>query len=467
MGVYTRLRDESKSFDGEYRDCSGSRNKGGANLIIKSVPSNLKTLTVTITATPNDNGDGGLYKISLRRDGADLPGAILNTSKTQATSFSYTFQKSEIFSGQEFDIRYWNDEGGWDSLDPCDYYRQNSEDSVTLAAYSGETKLGDGKCTVTLSEFATLDGGTRNETNGPGQCATPTPWEQLLPTCGNPPSGTSSSNGLQISKTGQNEITLNLKNYANSLVTLKVTHQTSADWSQGFGFDISACSDISPNTGGSPYSRSPYLNSNISGTTVFYIYNVDGGDYNYVFTHSSIPGPRPTRIVEDLICTPSTSTVVSTDENGDEVTTEVVTTTCVCTPRTEIYDGQWPHCPTGVAVSKNGGNKVQWQYEDGGGGNYDDQYVTVEVLNARLVAPTSGELCLSAIKNSVWIADGGDVTANGNCIGDYKDHSIAFTEKRFRSPATQTSLVSLPSPVCFSAFRGIAGAKTPSELNLS
>ena len=467
MATYTKLNNKAKSFGGQWRSTApgATREAGGANLVIKNVPDNLQTLTVTITASPNENGDGGLYKISLRRNGVDL--AQLNTSKTNTTSFSYTFQKSEISTGQEFDIRYWNNEGGWDSLDPADYYRQESEDSATLAAYTGDTKLGDGKCIVTLTDSATLDGGATNETQGPSSCPAPTPWEQLLPICGNPPSGINSSDGLQISKTGQNQITLNLKNYVNKLVTLKIIHQAGGTWSQGFGFSIPTCSDISPNTGGSPYSRSPYSNSNITGTTIFYVYNVDGGDYNYVFTHSSVPGPRPTRTNYNLVCTPSTSTVTSTDSNGDSVTTEVTVVTCVCEPYTETYGGQWPHCPTGVAVSKNGGNRVQWQYEDGGGGDYNDQYVTVEVLNVRSAVSNSGRVCLSNIKDSVWITDSGDLTANGDYIGDYKDHSTAFTTKRFRNPATRTSLLSLPSPVCFSAFRGVVGAKTPSELNLS
>ena len=299
---------------------------------------------------------------------------------------------------------------------------------------------------------------------GPRTCPTPVSWSSQLPTCGNPPRGVSSLDGLQISKTGKNQITLNLKNYANKLVSLKITHSVSAEWTQSFDFSIPTCSDLSPNTGGSPYARSPYLNPNISGTNIFIVYNVDGGNYNYVFNHSSDPGPRPTRTNYNLVCTPSTSVETSTNADGDTVTTNVTTTTCVCEPYTETYTGRWPHCPTGVAVSKNGGNRVQWQYEDGGGGNYNDQYVTIEVLDVREAVKTSGELCVSEIKNAVWIADSNNTSKVGNCIGDYKDHSTAFTEKRFRSPATQTSLNELPAPVCFASFRGLVGAKTPSEL---
>lgn len=283
-------------------------------------------------------------------------------------------------------------------------------------------------------------------------CPTPVPWSSLLPTCGSAPSGLNSTDGLQISKTGKDQITLNLKNYANKLVTLKITHQTSADWTQIFDFNIPTCSDISPNTGGTPYAKSGYSNGNISGTNIFYVYNVDGGDYDYVFNNSSIPGPRPTRTNYRKECT----TTTSTNETGGTDTT----TTCVCISYTETYTGAWPHCPTGVAISKNGGDKVQWQYEDGGGGNYDDQYVTVEVVSVRNAISASGPICTSSLKNNVWITDGNDLSANGNCISDYKDHSDKI---RFRIPSLRESRTSLPTPLCYSEFRGVAGAAAPGE----
>lgn len=283
-------------------------------------------------------------------------------------------------------------------------------------------------------------------------CPTPVPWESLLPTCGSAPTGLNSTDGLQISKTGKDQITLNLKNYANKLVTLKITHQTSADWTQSFDFNIPNCSDISPNTGGTPYSKSGYSNGNISGTNTFYVYNIDGGDYDYIFNHSSIPGPRPTRTNYRKECT----TTTSTNETGGTDTT----TTCVCISYTETYAGTWPHCPTGVAVSKNGGDKVQWQYEDGGGGNYDDQYVTVEVVSVRNAIGASGPICTSSLKNNVWITDNNDLSANGNCISDYKDHSDKI---RFRIPSLKQSKTTLPIPLCYSEFRGIAGAAAPGD----
>jgi hypothetical protein len=285
----------------------------------------------------------------------------------------------------------------------------------------------------------------------------PGPWSQqpTPPVCGSPPNGVSSPDGLQISKTGQNEITLNLKNYANQLVTLRITHSVDSTWTQSFGFSIPTCSDINPDPGGAPYAKSSYFNPNITGTNIFYVYNVDGGNYNYKFTHSSIPGPAPTRQLYTEYCPPP---------SGDPPTSPP----CYCVPAGIETFSPWPYCPTGVAVSKNGGNKVQWQYEDGGGGNYDDQYVTVEVIGVpRSVIGDTGAICTSLLKSNVWVPDPNQLDAlgspknpTGNCLGDYRAH----TEKiRFRIPSLQKSKTSLPDPVCHSNFRGIAGAIPPSQ----
>lgn len=295
-------------------------------------------------------------------------------------------------------------------------------------------------------------GGTiTNVVTGPSSCP-PGPWSQTVPpSCGAPPTGVNSSGGLQITKTGQNQITLNLRNYANKLVTLKITHQVSASWAQSFSFNIPNCSDISPNTGGTPYAKSGYSNSNISGTNTFYVYNVDGGDYNYVFNHSSVPGPPPQR---QLYTLQSSTSCTDPDADGNQT----CTTTFYCVPAGIEYFSPWPYCQTGVAISKNGGDKVQWQYEDGGGGNYDDQYVTVEVISVRNSISATGPVCTSALKANVWVPDSTQVGAVGNCIGDYRDHSDKI---RFRIPSLKSSKTSLPDPVCYSNFRNIAGAIPP------
>lgn len=295
----------------------------------------------------------------------------------------------------------------------------------------------------------TLPPGTTDTTIDNTNGCPPGPWsEPVPPSCGSPPPGISSNDGLQITKTGQNQITLNLKNYANKLVSIKITHQVEAAWTQGFNFSIPNCSDISPNTGGAPYAKNAYSNSNITGTNVFYVYNIDGGDYNYVFNHSSIPGPPPWRQLYTKQCD------TSTDSEGN------TTTVCYCVEAGIENFSPWPYCPTGVAISKNGGSKVQWQYEDGGGGDYEDQFVTVEVISVRNAIGTTGPICTSALKSSVWLNDSIDPTANGNCISEYRDHSQKI---RFRIPSLRTSKLSFSNPVCGSSFRGIAGAIPPDQ----
>lgn len=457
MATYTALRNTAKSFDGEWRKYpGGSRDAGGANLVIKSVPDNLKTLTVTITASPNENGDGGLYKVSLRRNGVDL--AQLNTSKTNTTQFSYTFQKADIFAGQEFDIRYWNNEGGWDSEDPADYYRQESEDSATLAAYTGNTKLGDGKCTISLSESATFEEGSTPPAPAPtGCCPPPPPWPTF--TCGDPPSLISVPGGMQISKTGEKQITLSLRNYADKLVTLRITHEvrSGVQWTQSFSFNIPNCSDISPDTGGQPYSKGAYSNPNISGTNVITLYNLDGG-HDYVFDCDSIAGPRPTR----RNCFETSAQSCST--SGDP---PVETCVPICVPNfyTEEYPGTWPPCPVGVAIALNGGTRVRWYYEDGGGTPHGDQIVTIELIeaNTRNIVPRSGTICTTTLKSNVW--NGSPSDASANCLLDY---ILGYNNKiRYRLPASKTSkTVFTPGTkgYCFSDFRGIAGAREPANI---
>lgn len=451
MGVYTALNDASKSFNGEYRKCSGSRNPGGGNLIIKSVPDDLVSLTVTITASPNDNGDGGLYEISLRVGGVSV--ATLNTSKTRTTQFSYTFQKSQLAPNQEYDIRYWNNNGGWDSSDPCDYYRQDSEDSITLAAYSGETKLGDGKCTITLTESAVLSDGPVEPLPVPtGCCPEPPPWPSY--SCGNAPRSLSVGGGLILTKNSDNQVALNLKNYVNKLVTLKIIHQTNSPWSNSFSFNIPNCSDISPDTGGSPYSKGAYSGA-MAGTNVIMLYNVDGGDYNYLFNCSSTDGPRPTR----TNCYETTSQSCST--SGDPPVESCVP---VCVPNfyIETYPGTWPPCAKGITIGQTGGSTVRWYYSDGNGetGSYDAQIVTIELVSVRSAVPQEGAICTSTLKNSASLLPSEDPLAN--CFTNYIGPSVP--KIRYRSPQSRSSKLTFNSPACYSEFRGIAGARDPGTL---
>lgn len=447
MGVYTALKNTSKSFNGEYRNCSGTRDSGGANLVIKSVPGNLKTLTVTITASPNDNGDGGLYEISLRVGGQSV--ATLNTSKERSTQFSYTFQKSQLAAGQVYDIRYWNNSGGWDSVDPCDYYRQDSEDSVTLAAYTGNTKLGDGKCTITLSEFAELDDGVTPPPPPASCCPVPPPWPIF--NCGSAPRSLSSPGGLILTQNSDNQVKLNLKNYANKLVTLKIIHQTNSPWSNTFSFNIPNCSDISPDTGGNPYSKGAYSGA-MAGTNVITLYNIDGGDYDYLFNCDSTDGPKPTR-------TNCYETFYQSCSTSGDPPVESCVTVCVPNFYTEQYPGQWPPCTKGITIGQTGGTSVRWYYSDGNGdtGSYDAQIVTIEVVSVRNAVPQEGAICTSTLKNSVSLLTNGDPLAN--CFANYIGPSVP--KIRYRSPQSRSSKSTFKSPTCYSEFRGIAGAKDP------
>lgn len=311
-----------------------------------------------------------------------------------------------------------------------------------------------------------LQGGAVVEETGPSQCPAVIPWAQLLPKCPSPPALQSVSSGLQITKTGNSQITLNLKNYEGQLVTLKITHQKQSNWKNGFSFSIPQASDIAPDTGGLAYNKSGFSNNDISSTTQWYVYNVDGGNYNYVFNHTSTAGNPPTRTNYTRTSSTSTQNVTSIDSNGNTVVTPTTVVTYTCVPRQETYSGPWPHCSVGVAISKNGGSEVRWVYSDGSGGSsYGDQIITIQVVAVRNVVPIVGQICAQTLKDSLWIKDLGEgKTENvGNCIDDYRSHSSAFLEKRFRNPILRSSMTTMTSPVCFGNLRGFAGAKTPSE----
>lgn len=210
-----------------------------------------------------------------------------------------------------------------------------------------------------------------------------------------------------------------------------------------------------------------YSNDNISGSNIFFLCNVDGGDQNIVFSHSSVAGPIPTRTNYNLSCSTSSRVDEATNDDGNIVQTTVVTTSCSCNSFTESYPGAWPPCPLSTAVLKSGGYDgiAKWCYHDGSGGNFCSTIVTVEVVNVRDAVPESGEVCISTLKDSVWIKDPLAPSAKGNCISDYKDHS---TKIRFRIPRSGTSLTPINSPVCSpETFRNVAGAKTTVELGIT
>jgi hypothetical protein len=425
--------------------------KGNGDIVVAK---GIKKVKVTLNIRWNDQNlaDGlALVSASLDQEGKEFNWSRSIENDTGSASRSVTLFATAD-SNKIWSVSYQKRPGGFImNNEPTTPAGKRGDSEVYFYDEDGTDKNANIALTFSEVEYFPLVQSpiTSEREEGPDTCP-PGPWsEPVPPSCGVPPTGINSSGGLQISKTGQNQITLNLRNYANKLVTLKITHQTSASWTQSFSFNIPNCSDISPNTGGTPYAKSGYSNDNISGTSTFYVYNIDGGDYDYVFNHGSVPGPAPSR---QLFNRESSR---SCNEDGSECTT-----TYFCVPAGIEYFSPWPYCPTGVAISKNGGDRVQWQYEDGGGGNYDDQYVTVEVVSVRNAISATGPVCTSALKANVWVPDSTQVGAVGNCVGDYRDHSAKI---RFRIPSLRSSKTSLPDPICYGNFRNIAGALAPDQ----
>lgn len=276
----------------------------------------------------------------------------------------------------------------------------------------------------------------------PQPCPGPTPWSPAVPSsCPTKPLTNEVNSGLLLTQEGDNVVVLNLKRFANKLVTLKLTHQTSASWTQTFRYSVGGCSDISPDPGGSPYSKSDYFNSAILGTNEFFFYNVDGGDHNYYFTHGHVlPPSKPTRTNYIQECT------------GDPPS-------CYCVAFTETYSGPWPPCKPEVAILNSGGNIVRWQYHDGNG-SFSSQQVTLEVISIRNAVPLDGGICTSTLKGNVWTPDPNNSAVNGNCLSDYLNHSEKI---RFRLPEVAASKTSLATPICYSDFRGVAGGAPPNS----
>lgn len=477
----------------------------------------------------------------------------------------------------------------------------NEDTKVSLDGF-GDNPMG---LAFTIAEKS-ISGAPESVSVGAGPKPAVTPWSELLPTCAAKPTTQTSSGGLIISENGSSGIKLNLKNYANKLVTLKVVRQGTGAWQNGFGFSAPNASDILVNGSeqtGSVYNRKGYTNPDVGNTThIIYLCNLDGGDYDYTFSHSSVTGPRPTRINYRLDSKTSSEDVKETID-GVEVTKTVTTTTYFWAPYPEEYPGAWPPCYVGVGIKRTGGNEVSWCYEDGGGEPFCDQTVTVTVVDTREAIGLVGNICFSDLINQVWIddplvdrtntakiwsdgitssellisgteglmfdgltntrvvtAEGGvagfidwnkdnavnlvgltgpvklqmvykdthtftvndspafiapadledgdialvEIAASGNTVNsfrveaadnqtpveiyavtqgesdtivvddtdfivegrsfvDYRDHS---TKIRFRKPASKSSKTTFQDPLCFTDFRGIAGAKTPSELGI-
>ena len=143
---------------------------------------------------------------------------------------------------------------------------------------------------------------------------------------------------------------------------------------------------------------------------------------------------------------------------------------CTDTGETETWTeagGSWPRFPEEATITVNGGNKVEWVYEDGGGGpEWNDQVFSLEVLDIRETIPWNARASISMdrqLQERVWIPstiteqfpDGEE----GHSLEDYSIHSDKI---RFRRPSTHSSLTNLKvGGVQYKEFRGVAGALQP------
>ena len=413
-----------------------------------------------------------------------------------------------------------------------------------------------------------------------------------------PPELEETGGGLRLSLSGdRKDVKINLRNYENQLVTLKLTWTTNANWDQAFILKNQYMSDLliggkTATDGGSRYGEDgneyniPNLELIKGGlenvTKTLYLYNVDGGDYDTIVSMSSTPGPEPERIVSESVGTEVEGAVAGIslrDEQGDlgddytawggsssqefknnqggstppnwglgtrEVTffetfdmiggsgeglqisakiygregeggnlrnttvqiqsivnsgsgyvngdfvtfpsphdvanlikiTAIANRTdfsCVEQEEKETWTeagGTWPRFPQEAAIAKNGGDKVEWYWEDGGGGpEWDDQKFVLEVVGKRNCVPWGDNNLISMdkqLQEFVWIPssvieDNPD-GEEGHSLEDYHIHSDKI---RFRRPLTHSSLTNLKiSGTGMKEFRGVAGALQPQYYGL-
>lgn len=319
------------------------------------------------------------------------------------------------------------------------------------------------------------------ETIGPSDCQ-PGPWEidggaydpgSLQEPVA--PSIDTSGGGQNLicTKSGDKNIILDLRNYANKLVTLELTYTISASWTQYFDFDIPNCSDLYIDAGRfnglseNVYNFPPYSHAtNTANNKTFKFYNLDGG-YEYKFEHNHEVGPEPIREKFKLVCVETEEPV--TFDDGSTGTN--VVTTCACQSdgfETWTETGKsWPRFRGGVYITKSSGTSVSWIYEDGGGttnGRPDDVYVNVSVKKVRDTVPFApAPLYLKdTLQRLAWTpSDTPDENYNfglvdGQSLADFYDHSDKI---RLRVPSEKRSLLNLRrGGADMSEFRGCAGA---------
>ena len=368
------------------------------------------------------------------------------------------------------------------------FYKFKNMDNINEPVYNADRKRlefrdndgDDANAFIKIDSYDfTCD--VKDTTLGPTDCP-PGPWyeegaiyeadkyeEPVTPSV-----DTSGRDGILCRKDTDKRVILDLKNYANKLVSFQLTYRVRASWTQKFEFNVPNCSDLIVDgrrhgTDANEYNV-PIYNRTEKGHVdmVFNFHNVDGG-HEYLFTHNHIVGPEPTRQKFDRVCT--TTPVEVTLDDGSTGTSMV--TTCVCAPTTtETWSEagfKWPRFSGGVYITKSGGNTASWVYEDGGGttgGAPDDQYVNIEVKAVKDTVPYTGTLSLcDIIQNLVWLdSDAAQGPENlggkdGFSLMDYYEHSDKI---RMRVPAEKRSLIYLKQGGAdMTEFRGAGAAIYP------
>ena len=412
-----------------------------------------------------------------------------------------------------------------------------------------------------------------------------------------PPELVESGGGLRLSlSSDRKDVKINLRNYKNQLVTLKLTWTTNASWPQKAILKNKYMSDLlidgkTAAAGGSRWGDDgneydipdlELIKGDDDVTKTLYLYNVDGGDYDTIVSMSSTPSSEPERVVYESVGTPVEGIVVgisARDEQGDlgdaytswggsedqefknqdggqsppnwDLGTEEKTTfttfdmtggsgsglqisakiygregtggnlhnttvqiqsivnggtgysngdlvtfpspyniadvikitatagrtdfSCVAKDEKETWTeagGTWPRFPQEAVIAVNGGEAVEWYWEDGGGGpEWNDQKFTLEVVGKRSCVPWEENKKVSMdkqLQEYVWIPstiietnpDGEE----GHSLEDYHIHSDKI---RFRRPSTHSSLINLPvGGTGMKEFRGVAGALQPQYYGL-
>lgn len=466
------------------------------------------TVTPEPTVNPNPPSACGTEPPVIRQEGGkwgvQIPGSVINPStvtlkfkkRDNPNDYGIAISKLSVTGsgggkttlsldrGQEKD----EDSGSFHvSSSAKVFYRFTDMDNIQDPVYNDSAKR---------LEFRDRDGDDANawiyiedyqftcdeigEVIGPSDCA-PGPWEvdggiynpsSVVEPVAPPIDTSGGGRNLVCSKSGSKDIILDLRNYANKLVTLELTYTIAANWTQLFDFNIPNCSDLYIDEGlhagtGNEYNFPPYsLATNTANNKTFKIYNLDGG-HQYVFKHDHITGPEPVREVFELVCV-DTSEEVTFDDGS---TGTKVTTTCTCQlVGTETWTStgkRWPRFDSAVYITKSSGTSVSWIYEDGGGttnGTPDDVYVNVSVKKVRDTVPyPPATLYLKdTLQRLAWTPSQTPDTdynyglVDGQSLADFYDHSDKI---RLRVPSEKRSLLNLRAGGAdMSEFRGCAGA---------